>query len=132
MTMRIEVLHEHGVVNARPAPDRPREQLHRGHRVGMICGMEAITDGAEHGLPASARADGMALAPVAFEDRLRRLADRRGLILSKSRARDPGSLTYGGYRLVNQETGGIDFGYGNAGRSYAATLEGIEQYLSTD
>ena len=32
-----------------------------------------------------------------FEDRLRRMADRRGLILSKSRARDPGSLMYGGY-----------------------------------
>ena len=66
-----------------------------------------------------------------FEDRLRRLADRRGLILSKSRAREPGSLTYGGYHLVNQETGGIEFGYGNAGRNYAATLEDIEQYLST-
>ena len=49
-----------------PAPDRPREQLHGGHRVGVIDGMEAITDGAEDGLPAPARVDGMVLAPVAF------------------------------------------------------------------
>ena len=67
MAVRIvEVLHEHAGIGARLAPDRPREQLHGGHRVGMIDGIKAIADGAEDGLPAPARVDGMVLAPVAF------------------------------------------------------------------
>ena len=43
------------------------------------------------------------------ENLLRRMADRQGLRLLKSRARDPRDLTYGGYQLVNLQTGGCDF-----------------------
>lgn len=35
----------------------------------------------------------------ARENRLRRVAKRRGLVLSKSRRRDPGALDYGMYRV---------------------------------
>lgn len=66
----------------------------------------------------------------AHENRIRRAADRQGLRLEKSRARDPRSLTYGGYQLVDLETGGVVFGYGNAGRGYAADLGEVEEYLS--
>lgn len=66
------------------------------------------------------------------ENLLRRMADRQGLRLLKSRARDPRDLTYGGYQLVNLQTGGCDFGWGNAGRGYAASLEDVEQFLTKD
>jgi len=64
------------------------------------------------------------------ENRLRRMADRRGYRLDKSRARDPQALTYGGYQLINLEHGGCDCGWGNAGRGYAATLDDIEEFLT--
>jgi hypothetical protein len=66
------------------------------------------------------------------EDRLRRMADRRGYILHKSRARDPRNLTYGGYHLTHRETGSVACGWGNADRNFAATLEEIEHYLTKD
>jgi hypothetical protein len=37
----------------------------------------------------------------AWENRLRRAANRQGLRLEKSRARDPRALTYGTYQLVD-------------------------------
>jgi hypothetical protein len=52
----------------------------------------------------------------ALENRLRRMADRQGLRVQQSRAWDPRGLTYGGYQLVNLESGGVDFGWGNANR----------------
>jgi len=64
------------------------------------------------------------------ENKLRRMADRYGLRLLKSRARDPRALTYGGYQLVNIQTGACDFGWGNAGRGYAASLDDIEEFLA--
>ena len=35
-----------------------------------------------------------------FETRLRRMAERRGFVLQKSRARDPGSFFHGGYKIT--------------------------------
>jgi len=64
------------------------------------------------------------------ENRLRRMADRQGLRLMKSRARDPRDLTYGGYQLVDVEHGGVSYGWGNANRGYAADLDDIEHYLT--
>jgi hypothetical protein len=64
------------------------------------------------------------------ENRLRRMADRRGLRLERSRARDPQALTFGGYQLINLQTGGCDFGWGNAGRGFAASLDDIEKFLT--
>jgi len=66
------------------------------------------------------------------ENRLRRMADRHRLRLMKSRARDPRDLTYGGYQLVDVEHGGVSFGWGNANRGYAADLDDIEDFLTSD
>ena len=40
------------------------------------------------------------------ENRLRRVADRRGLRLVKSGRRDPNALDYGLFALIDYETGG--------------------------
>jgi len=40
------------------------------------------------------------------ENRLRRMADRQGLRLVKSRRRDPRSLDYGKYLLIDHQYGG--------------------------
>jgi hypothetical protein len=66
------------------------------------------------------------------ENRLRRMADRQGYRLLKSRARDPRDLTFGGYQLINLQTGGCDFGWGNANRGYAASLDDIETWLTSE
>ena len=41
-----------------------------------------------------------------YEARLRRLADRQGLILRKSRRRDPDAIDYGLYALFDVQAGG--------------------------
>lgn len=63
------------------------------------------------------------------ENRLRRMADRQGLKLMRSRARDPNSITYGGYQLVDIQTNGLVAGWGNANRGYAFDLDDVEQWL---
>ena len=63
------------------------------------------------------------------ENRLRRKLDRMGYTLQKSRARDPDGLTYGGYQIVNKETGGVDAGWGNADRGYAFSLRDVEEWI---
>jgi hypothetical protein len=65
------------------------------------------------------------------ETRLRRMADRQGLCLQKSRARDPGALTYGGYQLTDLQHGGVVLGQGNLDRGYAADLDAVEHWLSS-
>jgi len=63
------------------------------------------------------------------ENRLRRVADRQGYKLLKSRARDPQDITFGGYQLVDLETNGVVFGYGNANRGFSASLDEVEDWL---
>jgi hypothetical protein len=41
------------------------------------------------------------------ENRLRRMAERQGLRLVKSRRRDPRAIDYGTYMLVNAEINGV-------------------------
>lgn len=41
------------------------------------------------------------------ENRVRRLAARQGLLLVKSRRRDPNAFDFGGYMLVDAETNGV-------------------------
>lgn len=43
--------------------------------------------------------------PKVQENRLRRVADRQGLKLSKSRSRDPKAVDFGKYALIDVETG---------------------------
>jgi hypothetical protein len=60
------------------------------------------------------------------ENRLRRMAERQGLVLTKSRRRDPRALDYGKYwiaearsnALISPETG--------------MDLDGVERFLTED
>ena len=67
----------------------------------------------------------------AKENRLRRMADRQGLRLVKSRSRDPRAIDFGCYALIDHQHGGVVFGVGGTGR-FDATLEEIEEYLTSD
>jgi hypothetical protein len=58
------------------------------------------------------------------ENRLRRMAHRRGLALRKSRRRDPGALDFGRYWLLDQETGDPVFG-----SRWGVSIENIEEFL---
>lgn len=60
------------------------------------------------------------------ENRLRRLAARRGLKLEKSRRRDPDSIGYGGYMLLH----GNNVLVGATQHEYQASLDDIEDALS--
>lgn len=70
------------------------------------------------------------MSDKAHENKLRRMADRQGLMLQKSRTRDRRALTYGGYQLVDEENGEVVLGQGNIGRGYASSLEEVESYLN--
>ncbi len=61
------------------------------------------------------------------ENRMRRMADRQGLHLAKSRRRDPRAVDYGTYMLVDAHTNsvvssGLQGGYG-------MTLDEVEEHL---
>lgn len=65
------------------------------------------------------------------ENKLRRMANRQGLALQKSRARDSRSLTFGTYHLVDMSTGSIVWqGNNTAGRGYGLDLHDVEEYLT--
>ncbi len=59
------------------------------------------------------------------ENRLRRMAWRQGLLLRKSRRRDPRALDYGAYWLVDASINGIV-----AGGQFGVSLDDIEDYLT--
>jgi hypothetical protein len=62
------------------------------------------------------------------ENRLRRMAQRQGLKMVKSRRRDERALDYGGYMLLDVDTGGANVG--GVPRPYSASLDEIEGYLT--
>ena len=62
------------------------------------------------------------------ENRLRRAAQRQGLMLAKSRKRDPGASDFGAYVLLDTPTSTVvagDYGTGNA-------LNNAEGYLDRE
>lgn len=61
------------------------------------------------------------------ENRLRRIAERRGMRLEKSRRRDPKAIDYGGYMLIDTAANAVVVGA--SPYSYSASLEDIENYL---
>src|SRR5262249_38653901 len=63
-----------------------------------------------------------------LENKLRRIAARRGLRLEKSRRRDPNALGYGGYMLVDAYNNTVVAGATN--HEYDCTLADIEKELS--
>jgi hypothetical protein len=69
------------------------------------------------------------MADKVRENRIRRIADRRGLRLVKSDRRDPNALDYGLYALIDYDTGSA-VNPSLIGR-YACswTLDQIEDYL---
>jgi hypothetical protein len=65
------------------------------------------------------------------ENRMRRMAERQGLELRKSRRRDPRALDYGTYALVNPRENVVVAGVGGTGR-YEFTLDDVEAFLTGD
>lgn len=65
------------------------------------------------------------------ETRLRRMAERQGLRLVKSRLRDPNAIGFGKYTLLDASTNGnaLPDGYGPTGQPNW-TLDEIEDYLT--
>lgn len=62
------------------------------------------------------------------ENRLRRMAQRQGLRLEKSRRRDEHALDYGCYALIDASRNAIYYGTDNSGL-YRASLNDIEDML---
>lgn len=63
------------------------------------------------------------------ENRLRRMADRQGLRLEKSRRRDPRAIDYGKYTLVDPNTNAIVAGAEGTGRPNFS-LDDVEDWLT--
>jgi len=64
------------------------------------------------------------------ENKLRRMADRQGLQLIKSRRRDPRAIDYGGYMLIEARTNAIVLG--GTPSAYCATIDDVEKFLTGD
>lgn len=64
------------------------------------------------------------------ETRLRRMAERQGLRMIKSRRRDPRALGYGTYALVDANTNHLIAGNDSTG--YGLDLDQIETALTRD
>lgn len=62
------------------------------------------------------------------ENRLRRMAERQGLRLEKSRRRDPRALDYGGYMLVEEASGAVVAG--ESPRPYSLNVDQVEAWLT--
>jgi hypothetical protein len=61
------------------------------------------------------------------ENRLRRMADRQGLRLEKSRRRDPRAIDYDRWWIVDKRTGGL-VAHAPLGVPFM-TLDEVERYL---
>jgi hypothetical protein len=64
------------------------------------------------------------------ENRLRRMAQRQGLRLVKSRLRDPRAIGYGGYMLVDAAMNTVVCG--EIDSAQALDLDEVEAYLSQE
>ena len=62
------------------------------------------------------------------ENKVRRAAERQGLLLRKSRRRDPRATDYGTYMLVDQQTNAI-VAYGLQS-GYGLSLDEVEEQLT--
>ena len=63
------------------------------------------------------------------ENRVRRMADRQGLSLHKSRRRDPRAIDYGLYMLVDPSTNTVVAGTEGTGRPNLS-LDDVEEWLT--
>jgi hypothetical protein len=63
------------------------------------------------------------------ENRLRRMAERQGLALQKSRRRDPRAMDYGMYMLVDPRSNHVVAGTEHTGRPNMS-LDEVEEWLT--
>lgn len=63
------------------------------------------------------------------ENRLRRMAERQGVALVKSRRRDPRAIDYGGWMIVDPSTNAVVAGTGAVGRP-SMSLDDVERWLT--
>ena len=63
------------------------------------------------------------------ENRLRRMAQRQGLRVVKSRRRDPRALGFGGYMIVDPDVNAVIAGEIDSPR--ALTLDEVEEWLTS-
>jgi hypothetical protein len=63
-----------------------------------------------------------------LENRIRRVAQRRGMKVVKSRRRDSRSVDYGGYMLIDVATNSVILG--GSPIAFSATAEEIDSYLN--
>lgn len=63
------------------------------------------------------------------ENRLRRAAERQGLMLQKSRQRDPRGMLYGTYQLVDISTNALVWADFTMQSGYGLSLKDVEDYL---
>jgi len=64
------------------------------------------------------------------ENRLRRMAERQGLQLVKSRRRDPKAHDFGTFMLVDLRTDKIVIGAPELGENPSATIDEVEAWLT--
>jgi len=62
----------------------------------------------------------------ARENRVRRALKRDGYLLQKSRKRDPNSLEFGGYMVIDADRNYVVFG--SDGWAFSASLEDVEYW----
>ena len=62
------------------------------------------------------------------ENRLRRIAERRGFLIQKSKRRDPKAIDFGGYMLIDARTNSVVLGATSF--AFSADLDEIEDYLN--
>ena len=82
------------------------------------------------GLPSRTSSSMLCSMDKVRENRLRRVAQRRGLELSRSRRRDPAALDYGLYALIDVDTRGTVHPLLVDRFTHALTLDEVEGYLS--
>lgn len=66
------------------------------------------------------------------ENKLRRMADRQGLRLTRARSRDPHAMDFGLYALLDYQSGGSVFPHLANRWVHTLTLDEVEEYLLED
>jgi hypothetical protein len=70
----------------------------------------------------------MACSEKVLENRLRRMAQRQGLAVHKTRRRDPRAIDYRAYWIIDPDSGAVVAG----DVRYGMTIEQVEAYLLGD
>lgn len=70
----------------------------------------------------------MDMAEKTRENRIRRIAERRGMRLEKSRRRDPQAIDFGGFMLIDIRTNSVVLG--GSPFPYSVDLDDVELFLT--